>query len=296
MTLKKRILVTGGAGFVGSHLCERLSRIPNHEVYSLDNYFTGTENNHVPDVTYIKGDTIDIATLVPFSPDMVYHLGEYSRVEQSFDDIDKVWRFNKDGTFAVLEFVRKAGCKILYAGSSTKFGDGGMGRSASPYAWTKASNTELVINYGQWFKIPFAITYFYNVYGPREIENGKYATLVAIFKEKMRLGESLSVVSPGIQMRNFTHIDDIIDGLLLVGESGYGDEFGIGSPEAYSVLQVAKMFGGDVEMLPERMGNRMTAKVVADKTQELGWEPTVSLIDYIEALRANGWRTCSGDA
>ena len=109
MSSKKRILVTGGAGFVGSHLCERLSKIPNNEVYSLDNYFTGSENNHVPNVTYIKGSTLDIADLVLFQPDMVYHLGEYSRVEQSFDDIDKVWSLNKIGTFAVLEFVRKAG-------------------------------------------------------------------------------------------------------------------------------------------------------------------------------------------
>jgi len=291
MSSKKRILVTGGAGFVGSHLCERLSKIPNNEVYSLDNYFTGSENNHVPNVTYIKGNTIDIADLVLFQPDMVYHLGEYSRVEQSFDDIDKVWSLNKIGTFAVLEFVRKAGCKILYAGSSTKFGDGGMGRSASPYAWTKASNTELVINYGNWFNIPFVITYFYNVYGPREIANGKYATLIGIFNERMLHDQNLPVVSPGIQKRNFTHIDDIVNGLILVGDSGYGDEFGIGSPDAYSIIDVAKMFGGKIDMLPERPGNRMSAEVIIDKTKELGWKPRVLLADYIETLRNNGWKT-----
>ncbi len=130
---------------------------------------------------------------------MVYHLGEYSRVEQSFDDMEKVWKYNKNGTFAVLEFVRKAECKILYAGSSTKFGDGGLGRSALPYAWTKASNTELVENYGTWYNVPCAITYFYNVYGQREIQTGKYATLIALFKEKMKNGEPLTIVSPGTQ-------------------------------------------------------------------------------------------------
>ena len=286
---KKKILVTGGAGFVGSHLCERLAKDKNNDVYSLDNYFTGSIDNHVSNVTYIEGSTANIKTLVTFIPDMVYHLGEYSRVEQSFDDIQKVWEFNKDGIFAVLEFVRKAGCKILYAGSSTKFGDGGLGRSASPYAWTKASNTELVQNYGEWFNVPYAITYFYNVYGNREIQTGKYATLIALFKEKIKNKEPLTIVSPGTQKRNFTHIDDIIDGLVLVGENGYGDEFGIGSPEAYSIKEIAQMFGGEIQMLPERKGNRMTADVVTDKTEALGWKPTKSIKNYIENERANNW-------
>ena len=286
---QNKILVTGGAGFVGSHLCERLTKDTNNKVYSLDNYFTGSEANHVPNVTYIKGDTSDIASLVDFVPDMVYHLGEYSRVEQSFDDIEKVWRYNKDGIFAVLQFVRKAGCKILYAGSSTKFGDGGLGRSASPYAWTKATNTELVMNYGNWFNVPYAITYFYNVYGEREIQTGKYATLIALLKEKMKNKEKLTIVSPGTQKRNFTHIDDIIDGLVLVGENGYGDEFGIGSPESFTVLEVAELFGGEINMIPERKGNRMTANVMTDKTQALGWSPKRKLADYIERLRISNW-------
>jgi len=290
MNKKKKILVTGGAGFVGSHLCERLSKNPNYEVYSLDNYFTGSERNHVSNVTYIKGSTVDISTIITFSPTMVYHLGEYSRVEQSFDDIEKVWSYNKDGIFAVLEFVRKVGCKILYAGSSTKYGDGGLGRSASPYAWTKASNTELVENYGTWFNVPYAITYFYNVYGLREIQTGKYATLIALFKEKMKNNEALTIVSPGIQKRNFTHIDDIIDGLVLVGENGYGDEFGIGSGEAFTILEVAQMYNGKIQMLPERRGNRMTAEVISDKTKALGWEAKRKLSEYIEECRVNKWR------
>lgn len=288
--MKKKILVTGGAGFVGSHLCERLAQNENYIVYSLDNYFTGSEENHVSNVIYIKGDTVDIAKLVTFTPDMVYHLGEYSRVEQSFDDIEKVWKYNKDGIFAVLEFVRKAGCKILYAGSSTKFGDGGLGRSASPYAWTKATNTELVMNYGSWYNVPYAITYFYNVYGPREIQTGKYATLIALFKEKMKNNEPLTIVSPGTQKRNFTHIDDIVDGLILVGENGYGDEFGIGSPEAYSIVEIAQMYGGTIDMLPERKGNRMTADVMSAKTEALGWKPTKGIKEYIEKTRSDNWK------
>jgi UDP-glucose 4-epimerase len=286
---KQKILVTGGAGFVGSNLCQRLSLNMNNDVYSLDNYFTGSEHNHVSNVTYIKGSTKNISNIINFKPDMVYHLGEYSRVEQSFDDIEKVWEYNKDGIFAVLEFVRKAGCKILYAGSSTKFGDGGLGRSASPYAWTKATNTELVKNYGEWFDVPYAITYFYNVYGNREIQTGKYATLIALFREKMKNNELLTIVSPGTQKRNFTHIDDIIDGLILVGDNGYGDEFGIGSDEAFSILEVAKMYNGEIEMLPERRGNRISADVLTKKTKALGWKSSKKLKDYIESLREKNW-------
>jgi len=280
----KKVLVTGGAGFIGSHLCERLMTNKNYEVYSLDNYSTGSVDNHVENVTYITGDTREIKNLINFRPDYIYHLGEYSRVEQSFDDIEKVWRSNKDGIFSVLQFCRFTGAKIIYAGSSTKFGDGGLGRSQSPYAWTKSSNTELVENYGAWFGVPYAITYFYNVYGGREISDGKYATLIALFKKKYLNGEKLSVVSPGIQKRNFTYIDDIIEGLIMVGENGYGDEFGIGSPESYSIIEIAEMFGSEIEMLPERKGNRMTADVITLKTESLGWEPKSSIKEYISNI------------
>ena len=280
----KKILVTGGAGFIGSHLCQRLAMNKLYDVYSLDNYSTGSVNNHVSNVTYLTGDTKDISKLVNFNPDYIYHLGEYSRVEQSFEDIDKVWKSNKDGIFAVLQFCRNTSAKIIYAGSSTKFGDGGLGRSQSPYAWTKASNTELVENYGQWFDIPYAITYFYNVYGGREISEGRYATLIALFIKKYLSGEKLTIVSPGTQKRNFTHISDIVDGLIMVGENGYGDEFGIGNTESYSIIEIAEMFGAKIEMLPERKGNRMTADVVISKTEALGWSPKRSISDYIKNI------------
>lgn len=291
--MNKTILVTGGAGFIGSHLCEQLSKDASNRVISLDNYSTGSESNHIPNVEYIKGDTKEIHSLVTFSPDIVFHLGEYSRVEQSFDDLEKVWNYNKNGTFAVLQFCRRHACKIVYAGSSTKFGDGGLGRSQSPYGWTKASNTELVKNFGDWFGVPHAIVYFYNAYGPREIRTGKYATLIALFAEKMRQGEPLTVVSPGEQKRNFTHVNDIIRALVRIGEQGYGDGFGIGSSESFSILEIAKMFGGNIQMLPERRGNRMTADVVTDKTQALGWSAHHSISDYIEELRNTSWAETS---
>lgn len=285
--VKKTILVTGGAGFIGSNLIESLVKNENNNVYSLDNYFTGQEENHISGATYIKGSTKDIAMLVNFVPDLVYHLGEYSRVEQSFDDVSLVWEYNKDGTFAVLEFCRKNNIKIVYAGSSTKFGDGGLGRDQSPYAWTKASNTELVRNYGVWYGLSYAITYFYNVYGPREISTGKYATLIALFKEKIKNNEPLTVVEPGAQVRNFTHVDDIVRGLILVGEKGEGDDYGLGAEDGYSILGIAKMFGGEIKMIQERKGNRMSASIdLARSKNELGWHAEKKITDYVREFVA----------
>lgn len=282
MIYKKKVLVTGGAGFIGSHLCETLYNSGFYDVFSLDNYFTGSKNNHIKGVNYIKGNSSNIDKLIDFEPDYIYHLGEYSRVEQSFDDIELVWKSNKDGIFAILEFARKKKAKLIYAGSSTKYGDGGLGRSQSPYAWSKATNTELVKNYGNWFGIKYAITYFYNVYGPREISHGKYATLIALFKEKVRKNEPLTVVRPGTQKRNFTHVNDIVRGLIAVGEHGSGDEYGIGSPEKLSVIEVANLFKSDIVFLPEREGNRLDADLMDLKIKELGWEVEMKLEDYID--------------
>jgi len=281
---KKTILVTGGAGFIGSHLCEHLLK-EGHRVISLDNYSTGTVDNHHAGVEYISGDTFNIHTLVKEIPDLVYHLGEYARVEKSFEDLEKVWKSNVFGTFQVLEFCRKHKIKIVYAGSSTKFGDGGLGRDQSPYAWTKATNTELVRNYGNWFDLPHAITYFYNVYGPGERSNA-FGTLIAIFRDKYLRGEPLPVVSPGTQRRNFTYVSDIVDGLIKVGERGEGDEYGLGAPEDFSVLEVAELFGGEINMLPERKGNRMNGRLDVSRTQnELGWKATKQLKDFIAEIK-----------
>lgn len=285
MRTKRKVCVVGGAGFIGTNLCRRLLE-EGYAVVSLDNYFTGSEDNHLPGVDYRCGHAKDIEALVPDRPDLVFHLGEYSRVEKSLDEPAKVWDLNKIGTFGVVEYCRKLGVpKLVYAGSSTKFGDGGMGRDQSPYAWTKASNTELIRNYGAWYGLPYAITYFYNAYGPGE-RAGAYGTVVEIFRQQKARGEPLTVVSPGTQKRNFTHVDDIVDGLVLVGERGEGDEFGLGSNESYTVLEVARMFGGEISILPERKGNRMDAVLDTTKSRAIGWIAKRKLPDYIQSLMA----------
>lgn len=281
----KTVLVTGGAGFIGSHLCERLVT-EGYRVISLDNYFTGSRENHVEGVEYREGHTKDIATHVPETPELVFHLGEYARVEESFEDISYVWDFNIAGTFAVLEFCRLRGSKIVYAGSSTKFSEGGLGRHQSPYAWSKASNTDLVVNYGSWYGLNYAIAYFYNVYGPRE-RSGRLGTVIEIFKQQYLKQEPITVRRPGTQVRNFTHVYDIVEGLMLIGEKGEGNDFGIGASRSYSIESVAQQFGNDIAWLPDRPGNRLDAPLDVSRTEALGWRASIDLQDHINDFKSS---------
>ena len=285
MAETKLILVTGGAGFVGSNLIRRLIA-DGHRVISLDNYFAGSREAHIDGAEYREGHTKDIEMLVPETPDLIYHLGEYSRVEQSLEEPKVVEDLNIVGTQAVLEYWQARKCKLVYAGSSTKFGDGGLAREATPYASSKADNTERVKEYGEKYSLPYAITYFYNVFGPGE-RSGRYGTAIGIFAEQIKNGQPITVTSPGTQERNFTHIDDIVEGLMLVGEKGEGDEFGLGNEKAFSMLHVARLFGTDIIMLPPRAGNRMTSGIDTSKSRALGWEPKIALEDEIYKLTKN---------
>ena len=284
-TPQRTLLVTGGAGHVGSHLVEALLENPANRVISLDNYFNGSRDNHIAGAEYREGHTKDIATLVPERPDIVFHLGEYARISTSRDDIEQVFDLNIVGTFAVAEFCRqKSVSKLVYAGSSTKFATEGDGRNQSPYAFTKATNVDLVMNYGRWFGLPFAIVYFYNAFGPREVGTGKYATLIAKFAELSRRGETLTVVQPGTQLRAFTYVKDLARGIALVGEHGFGDGYSLANRNKFSVLEIANAFGGRVEIVEGDAG-RMDAENDASQAEALGWEPTVSVMDYILQLR-----------
>lgn len=281
------ILVTGGAGFIGSSLLDSLkTKHPTRKLISIDNYFTGTESNHIDGITYIRGDTKNLKQLINEPISLVFHLGEYSRVETSFQDTEKVFDFNLAGTSAVIDFCKNNKCKIVYAGSSTKFADEGVGKDQSPYAWTKATNVELIKNYGAWFDLSYAIVYFYNVYGKKERSEGNYATLIGIFKKHFEERTPLPVVLPGTQKRNFTHVDDIVEGLILAGEKGQGDGYHLGAKQSYSVVEVAKLFGEDILFLPERKGNRMGGVLDTKKSEkELGWTAKKTLEEYILTIK-----------
>ncbi len=289
---KKTILVTGGAGFIGSHLCgELLAR--GHKVISLDNYFTGSEKNHIAGVDYRRGHSKDIAKHIAETPEIVYHLGEYSRVAVSIKEPAVVWDLNIAGTLAVLEFCRQRQCKLVYAGSSTKFAqtrfDGIKGKDLSPYTWAKAANSDLVKRYGQWYGLPYVIVYFYNVYGPGEL-GGKYGTVIKIFQEKYLAGQPLPVYAPGTQLRNYTHVKDTVAGLVLAGEKGQGDGYDIASDQAYQLIEVAKMFKTEIKILPARQTSRPGGAVNTSKLKALGWQAKHSLADYIQEFLKNNPR------
>ena len=280
---KKIILVTGGAGFIGSHLIEQLVKDKNNKVISLDNYFTGSKDNHIAGAEYREGHTKDIEKHVQETPDIIYHLGEYSRIARSINEPDVVFDLNMAGTFWVLEYWKKKKCKLVYAGSSTKFRDA----DKSPYSWAKASNSELVSNYGKWFDLPYSIAYFYNVYGPGERADWKngYGTVIETFKQKYLAGLPCEVNAPGTQTRAFTHVDDTIDGLILIGEKGGPNEYAICAKEVYSLLDVVKMFGCEVIMKPQTKTSRSSGADDTSKLEALGWRQKHTIKEYIESIK-----------
>jgi UDP-glucose 4-epimerase len=286
---RKTILVTGGAGHVGSHVVELLVADPSNKVISLDNYFNGSEANHIAGAEYRRGHTKDIETLVPETPDIVYHLGEYARIAPSFDDVQSVYDMNVAGTFAVVEYCRRRRVgKLVYSASSTKFAIEGDGRHQNPYSFTKAVNVDLINDYGRWYNLPYAICYFYNGFGPRERGDGKYATVIAKFERQYLQGELLTVVAPGTQKRAFTYVKDLARGVILTGEKGHGDGYALGVTKSYSVVEIAQAFGAPIKMVEGYSGRAESVNDPTKAREELGWSPTLDVMDYIrEFVRKN---------
>ena len=281
--MQKIILVTGGAGHVGSHIIEQLVKDPNNKVISLDNYFNGSKENHIDGAEYREGSTKDIDKLIPETPDVVFHLGEYARITPSFDEPEKVYDMNIAGTFAVVEFCRqhKVG-KLVYAASSTKFANNGEERHANPYSFSKATNVDLINNYGKWYNLPYAICYFYNAFGPREKGITKYATLIAKFEQIYLEGKPFTVVKPGTQKRNFTYVGDLARGMILAAEKGQGDGYTLGNTNQYSITEIAQAFGGPIEYVDGYPGRTESGEAPNKAREELGWNTTIDILDYIK--------------
>jgi UDP-glucose 4-epimerase len=280
------ILVTGGAGFIGSNLIKLLSKNSKNTITCLDNYFTGN-SERTAGVEYIRGSTEDIFNFSLKRPDIVYHLGEYSRIATSFEDIEKVWEMNCFGTFKTLQYCRENKCKLVYAGSSSRFGNNGKDEDLSPYSWIKSKNIELIKNYGKWFDLNYAIAYFYNVYGPGQIEEGRYATVIGIFLKKYLNNEPIPVVKPGLQKRYFTHVGDVVSGLEKIGRLGSDDGYCLCDENSlYSIRELAEMFSDNITYIDEQQGNRMNPVLPSRRCQqELGWQTFEILEEYINKIK-----------
>lgn len=278
----KKILVTGGAGFIGSNICNELQK--TNTVYSLDNYLTGNPNNHVDGVTYINGCVSNIKEIFCNEKfDNILHFGEYSRVELSLKEPGLALENGYRSFPKILEYALETSAKITYSASSTKFANNGS--KLSPYTFFKTSNSELIQRYGEWYGLDYVNVYFYNCYGENEISQGNYATLIGKYTYLKRNNPStLPVSKPGFQTRNFTHVEDTVAGIILATELGDGDGYGIGSDEAYSIAEVCEMFGCFPDYYEANSANRLKAPVNNEKIKALGWRPRHSLPNYIARL------------
>ena len=264
---KKIIIVTGGAGFVGSHLIEKLLKFKKYKIISVDDYSAGLKRNHIldNDVKYLKFHTKDIENKLDKVKKhiiCVFHFGEFSRIYQSFSNLNKCLNSNIVGTNAVFKFCLKNNIKLIYSATSATLGNNGDDKNLSPYALTKSMNLELLENFKNWFNFKYEVIYFYNVYGPRQISKGEMATVIGIFDEQYKNKKPLTVVRPGTQSRRFTHIDDTISICIKAWKNNANKHYLISSNQNYSIIQVAKMFKSKIKYLRPRKGERNSSTIV----------------------------------
>lgn len=285
----KNILVTGGAGFIGTNLIKRL-KSEGHNITSIDNYTAGKVENHVNGVHYVKMDTKDFNKnnqLFYSDFDVVFHLGEYSRIVSSFNDISEMWLSNSLGTFNVVEYCKINKVKLIYAGSSTKFADEGVNHS--PYSFTKAKSSDLIKNYGIWYDLDYSICYFYNVFGDGYDSSpvDGYESVISIFEKQYKRNESLTICGNGEQSRSFTYVGDIVDGLIKSWHYKENKEFQLNNENIYTILEIAKMFSNNIAFTPSRKGDRLTSKATNSNSRELlNWETTMNIDAWIDKLKS----------
>ena len=287
---QKKILVTGGAGFVGANLIKLLINKTKYNIISLDDYSSGSKKNHIKNrrIKYIKGKTVDIKKFIknPREINSVFHFGEFARIYQSFSKMNECLVSNTVGSNSVFNFCLKNNIKLIYSATSASLGNKGDDKNLSPYAFSKAKNLELLENLKKWFGFKYEVIYFYNVYGPYQICKGTMSTVIGIFEEQYKKKKALPVVKPGTQTRRFTHIDDTVNICYLAWKKNLCRHYSIASKKSYSIIKVAKMFKSKIKYLPKRPGERyassLTKKNLSNKI--IRHYGKIKLSDYIKNI------------
>jgi len=288
--MKKRYLVvTGGAGFVGSNLIKSLINFKKFHIISIDNYSSGKIANHINNVKikYIKGETKDIKKILnkyKRSINAIFHFGEFSRIYQSFKKFDQCFQSNTLGSHEVFKFCLENKIKLIYSATSASIGNNGDNKNLSPYAFSKAKNLEIIENLKKWFGFKYEVIYFYNVYGPNHIKEGFMSTVIGIFENQYLKKLSLTVVKPGTQTRRFTHVNDTVKTCLEAWQKNKCRHYSISNKKSYTVLDVAKMFNRKIKFIPSRKGERyasaLTKMVLLNKVHQRYGK--ISLETYIK--------------
>ena len=288
---KNIIVVTGGAGFVGSNLIDLLIKKTKYKIISVDNYSSGSKSNHIKNkkIKYLKGDTKNLSKILnPFKKKIlsVFHFGEFARIYQSFSKMNECISSNSIGSNEVFNFCLNNKVKLIYSATSASIGNNGKDKNLSPYAFTKAKNLEMLENLKKWFHLKFEIIYFYNVYGPNQISTGNMATVIGIFEHQFAKKKPLTVVKPGTQSRRFTHIKDTVEACYNAWKENKCRHYSIYSKKSFSILQVANMFNSKVKFLPPRAGERFASALtnmnLSNKVYKLFGK--IELTDYIKNI------------
>jgi len=286
--MKNIIIVTGGAGFIGSNLIKYLLKKTNLKIISVDNYSTGSKKNHInhKNVKYIKADNINISKILKKYTNkikVIFHFGEFSRIYQSFLNTKECLNNNIYNSFEVINFANDNKIKIIYSATSSALGNNGKDQNQSPYAWSKTKNIELIKNYSQWFGLKYELVFFYNVYGPNQIINGPMSAIIGIFESQYKERKPLTIVRPGSQRRDFTHVDDIVRGCYLAWTKGKQKEYMLSRRKTYSILEIAKMFGSKFKFLKPRPGDRFGSIISNNNAKKiLGFTAKKDIKNYIK--------------
>ena len=292
--MKNIIIVTGGAGFVGSNLISLLIKKTKFKIISIDNYSTGKKTNHKKDkrVTYVKENTKNINKILKTKKNKiktVFHFGEFSRIYQSFLKMSDCIDSNTIGSNEVFNFCLSNKIKLIYSATSASIGNKGVDKNLSPYAFTKAKNLELLDNLKNWFNFKFEVIYFYNVYGPGQIRKGSMATVIGIFEDQFKKKIPLTIVKPGTQSRRFTHILDTVEACYFGWKKNKCRHYSISHKKSYTITEVAKMFNGKIKLLPSRAGERyasaLTNMNLSNKVFKIFGK--INLKDYVENIVKN---------